>query len=204
MDSKGVRRLINDGLEHEQRTGSVREMLAGKGLTPEQQNEMLGFIKSYVAEAPELIEAAYHGAASAGILDSVKPLFEAAFKYWATEHDFIPNHMGLVGITDDAYLSRTLMSHVSDAHFKRFGRPLFSLNLEPANQAMRKVIGEPVATRLDDAVRRTLNEPGIQTVLQGLSGFGSVDMGLPNYGGYLEHAAIESGVDVKLGSIGLN
>ena len=204
MDSKGVRRLIEEGLEHEQRTGAVRKLLAQKGLSPEQQNEMLGFIKAYVAEAPELIDAAYHGAAAAGILESVQPLFDAAFSYWATVMDHIPNHMGLVGITDDAYLSRTLMSHVSDAHRKQFGRPLFSIDLSPANQAMRGVIGEPIASRLDEAVQETLSEPRIRALLERLHGFGSVDMGLENYGGYLERAPLDPELDVRLGSLTLN
>jgi hypothetical protein len=204
MDSKGVRRLISEGLDHEERTGAVRRRLAEKGLSPERQHEMLGFIKAYVAEAPELMDAAYHGAAAAGIIDTVKPLFDAAFDYWATAIDHIPNHMGLVGITDDAYLSRSLMGHVSDAHLKQFGRPLFSVDLGPANRAMRDVIGEPIATRLDEAVQATISQPHIQALLSRLHGFGSVELGLENYGGYLEHAPVDPNLDVRLGTAGMN
>ncbi len=63
--------------------------------------------------------------------------------------DMIPDRLGLLGVLDNAYCSLTLIQGVSDRHEQETGRRLFSPDLEAANEAMRRLIGEPVASQLD-------------------------------------------------------
>lgn len=205
MNTHDIRAAIKAGFDHEARTNAVRRLLDGLPITDAAREEIIGFIRAYVSETPELMDAAYVGASKAGIGAAVQPLFDAAFEYWATPLDFIPNHLGLVGITDDAYLTRSLMGHVSNRHAQQTGSPLFDVDLAPANQAMRKVIGEPVASLLDQAVANTVGQPNLQQLLQQLTGLGGLPVGMPSgaWSNSLESARIQHEVDVRLGAMGV-
>lgn len=207
MNSNDIRRAIREGFEHETRTQNVAKVLNALPLSQQARTECLAFIRAYVQETPDLMDAAFEGARTAGLTNQIQPLFDAAFGYWAKPQDLIPNHLGLIGLTDDAYLTHSLMDQVSARHQQETGRPLFSLDLQAANQAMRNIIGEPVATLLDQIVVQTVGGPSIQGVLQQLLTLG---MSLPPAGypgalgrAQLERARIDDEVDIRLGAMGV-
>ncbi len=209
MNTNDIRSQINDALDHEERTKTVANLLIEHlkkievHLTPAQQTDCLNFVKAYVRETPDIMDAAFHAAQQAGVLDATRPIFDAAFSYWAEQHDFIPDNLGLIGLADDAYLTRMFIEGVSGLHAATAGRPLLSIDLGPPNRVMRGLIGEPIATQLDALVGQTLAGQMIQSGLQQLAGFGSLGLNMPGYGNYMEQYDIDREVDVRLGAMGV-
>ena len=209
MNSNEIRSLIKNAIEHEEKTGTVAQLLSqhlsrsGVSLTDHQKTEMLAFLAAYVRETPDIMDAAYHAAQQAGVLQSMQPIFDAAFHYWAEPYDYIPDNLGLIGLTDDAYLTRMFMETISNLHRQQTGGPLLSVDLGPPNRVMRGLIGEPVATQLDAAVGQTVANQLIQAGLQQLAAFtGGLNFGMPAFGGST-FTDIQHQVDVQLGAMGV-
>ena len=210
MNSNDIREQINLALEHEQRTGDtarlIKNHLASTGvkLTPAQQTDYLNFIKSYIQETPDFMDAAFQASQQNQMLNLMQPLLDAAFNYWAEENDFIPDNLGLIGLADDAYLTRMFMETVSSLHLQQTGQPLLSIDLAPANRVMRHIIGEPLVLQLDAHIGQALASQLIQTNLNQLMNFaGSFNLGMPDYGSYMSQYDIDHEVNVHLGAMGV-
>ena len=209
MDSNQIRIMINTAIEHEDQTGNLATLLSehldrnGVSLTAKQKSDCLSFIKAYIRETPDIMDAAYNAAQRAGVLHSMQPIFDEAFRYWAEPHDFIPDNLGLIGLTDDAYLTRMFMETISNLHRQQTGQPLLAVDLGPPNRLMRNLIGEPVATQLDTVIGQTIASQVIQASMQQLSSFtGGLTIGMPNLG-EINNYDIEHEVDVRLGAMGV-
>ncbi len=210
MNSNDIRTMINNSFEHEERTGDTAQLLAqysinsGLNLTAEQQADCLAFIKGYVLETPDLMDAAFHSANQTNMLGTMQPVLDAAFHYWAEEQDFIPDNLGLFGLTDDAYLTRMFMESISALHLQQVGTPLLSIDLGPANRVMRQLIGEPVISQLEVHIGQTIASQLMQTSLQQLMNFGGpFSLGMPDYGNYMSQYQIDEAVNVRLGAMGV-
>ena len=132
-------------------------------------------------------------------------MLEAAASYWAMSEDMIPDRLGLLGVLDDAYCSLTLMQSLSDRHEAETGRRLFSPDLEAANRAMRRLIGEPIASQLDMYVGTEHQaDPMMQMVraLRAVSGEGD-GLRLPANPGIWNESDVAEVVRRHLGSVGL-
>lgn len=209
MDSNQIRTMINTAIEHEDQTGNLATLLSdhlaknGVSLTAKQQSDCLSFIKEYILDTPDIMDAVFNAAQKAGILHSMQPLFDTAFHYWAEEYDFIPDNLGLVGFADDAYLTRMFMETISNLHRQQTGQSLLAVDLGPPNRLMRNLIGEPIVTQLDTVVGQTIASQIIQTSMQQLSSFtGGLNIGMPNLGG-INNYDIQHEVDVRLGAMGV-
>lgn len=209
MNSNDIRKRIREALDHERRTGQVarllREHLARTGarMSADQQEQCLNFVKAYITETPDIMDAVYTAAEKANALAPMRPIFDTAFHYWEERNDFIPDNLGLVGYTDDAYLTRMFMEAVSGLHAQRSGRPLLPVDLGPPNRMMRMIIGEPIATQLDAHVGQTLAAQLIQNGLQQLGAMGAGFQlgGMPMPG--MSQYEIDREVDVRLGAMGV-
>jgi len=127
-------------------------------------------VREYVEHAPALLEALETAARQAGVTQEVAPVLEAAENYFHQPMDFIPDQLGLTGLTDDAYVAHVLVQKVAEQYHQRTGRRLLPLpmDLAQANAMMRRLIGEPIASQLDNAVNQTFGAPMLQQVLQRL------------------------------------
>ena len=209
MNSNDIRSLMNFAFEHEEQTQTVAMLFAdtlaatGVPLTLAQQTEYLEFVKGYVRETPDIMDAAYHAAQQDRALDAMQPIFDAAFSYWSEQHDFIPDNHGLIGLADDAYLTRMFMESVSDLHSANTGHPLLSIDLAPANRMMRSIIGEPIVSQLEALIGQTVASQMIQAGLQNLAGFGSLDLNVSGYSDYISNYEIDQDVNIGLGAMGI-
>ena len=131
-------------------------------------------------------------------------LIDAAFAYWAEELDFIPDNLGLIGLADDAYLTRMFMETISGMHIQQTGQPLLSIDLGPPNRVMRNLIGEPMVTQLEAHIGQTIANQLMQTSLQQLMNFGGpFNLGMPDYGNYMSQYQLDQEVNVRLGAMGV-
>lgn len=129
----------------------------------------IGFIREYVQSTPMLLSEVLAAATEAGVYEDLLPVFTVAEDYFLQSVDLIPDHLGLVGMVDDAYLTHSLLQLISDSHRAKTGSTLMPFDLAPANMLMRRLIGEPTATALDAAVREAIGIPEVQVARERLA-----------------------------------
>jgi uncharacterized membrane protein YkvA (DUF1232 family) len=209
MQTTVIRQQIANAVSHEQQTGSLaallRQFAQMHGLRPtaEEVGGTVSFIREYIEHAPAFLEAVAAAAVKAGASRDVSPILEAAEQYFLAPLDLIPDHLGLVGLMDDAYLAHKLIQGVADNYRNQTGNVLLPLPLDltKTNQAMRNLIGEPLASQLDAAVAATFGSPQIQQVLNQFSMLSdSFSMSRDPVWG---NASIDEIVDVRLGAMGV-
>jgi uncharacterized membrane protein YkvA (DUF1232 family) len=173
MQTSRIVELIERASQHERRTRTLGSLiqqfsqLRGIRPSPEQIASTVAFVEDYVRHAPALLELLAAAARRTGAAQEVAPVLDAAEQYFFAPLDLIPDQLGLVGLMDDAYLAHSLIHAASDRYRQRTGVPLLSLpaGLAQANQVIRALIGEPIASQLDLAVVGVLGMPAIQQAL---------------------------------------
>jgi len=116
------------------------------------------FVLSYIEQVPYMIKVAWTAAVNVGLEAEMQRILAMVTSYWEQDDDIIPDHLGIIGLLDDAYCSLSSLQTVSDHFQLQTGKYLFPDDLSAANRAMRKIIGEPYATELDRLVIGTMKE----------------------------------------------
>jgi uncharacterized membrane protein YkvA (DUF1232 family) len=206
MNTGAMRSKIRDAVSHEKSTGTVAKLLRqfamalGNRPKPAEVKQAVKFIQEYVEHVPAILEAISGAAQQAGLAREVAPILEVAEQYFLNPYDVIPDHLGLLGLMDDAYFALSLIQSISDNYMQRTGQALIPANLTSANRAIRILIGEPQASQLDLGIGATLQAGAIQQWL------GRAQLPLvappvrdPIWGG----ATIDEVVDARLGAMGV-
>lgn len=206
MQMQRIRKIISKAVADEKRTrrlaGIMREIakIQGKRPKPADINGAVAFIQDYIEHVPVLLESTAAVAKQKGIAGKLMPILKVAEQYFLNPQDVIPDHLGLVGLMDDAYFALSLIQAISDSYRQATACPLLPLNLIPANRAIRVLIGEPFASQLDLGVAATFALPTIQQGLEQLIPFGqTLPVDDPIWGG----ANIDEIVDARLGAMGV-
>ena len=160
----------------------------------------------YVKAMPELVDEAMKAAEKSGVADGIRPIFETALAYVEEEVDFIPDSHGIAGLVDDAYLVHGLMQEISHRHRALTGAELLGDEYFRETQRVRRLIGEPTATRLDVAIvafaRRHNIKDTIEQIFRRIGNTG-MSMNLPVSVAFpAGNDDIEDLPDLELGSIG--
>lgn len=144
--------------------GSQQREPAGKDLETGAR-----FICDYIEQVPYMIKIAVTSAANVGLEKEIDCILTAVLSYWDNDNDVIPDHMGVIGLMDDAYCSLSLLQSVSDHYRLQTGKFMFPADLTTANQAMREIIGEPYAAELDRFIFTTLNDANVMDAVKALA-----------------------------------
>ena len=96
-------------------------------------------------------------------------IVQMVVSYWEQDEDVIPDHLGIIGILDDAYCSLTTLQAVSDHYRLQTGKHLFPDDLTTANKVMRKIIGDPYVTDLDRFVNNAIKDAGVMQAVKALA-----------------------------------
>ncbi len=166
---------INEALSAEGATLNLREVLSCvaevQGQNPSDQELELAteFVLEYIQQVPYWMTVARAAAEEVGISDEMEQILTSAYAYWEDPDDVIPDHMGVLGILDDAYCSLSVLQAVSDQYRLQTGKHLFPGDSSQANRAIRQVIGEPYASELDRLAARSLNETPLTDALARLT-----------------------------------
>lgn len=162
MNIVALRERIDQALQHETEHGSLAAHLAGRveGLHrairlpgDDAPGTLLRFVRAYVDEVPELVEAAASVASEAGIDAQIQPVLHLAEAFFLSPPPELEGHEGLEAILDEAYLAHRLVEEVNDRYIAHFGQPLIPLDTTVANLVAHALIGEPFANQLDAAVQ---------------------------------------------------
>ena len=168
MQTQQIRALIEDAKLVEQRTGILRQAIVklarlnGLQVTEPDVQNSIAFITEYIEHAPALMELIEEAAANDGNQRDVQPILDATEDYFLDPEDIIPDHLGLVGLMDDAYMTHSLMQAISDRYKAQSDKTLLPLEAHEVNAFVRRLIGEPFVSILDDHVRATLAGPTLQ------------------------------------------
>lgn len=178
---KALRNQVADALAHESATGELTCYVCGVfadmcGNDPAcaakielNAAQAIGFIRQYVGSTPRLLDAVHDASRAAGVESSLIPVLVAAEDYFLRSVDFIPDHLGLVGVLDDAYLAHSLLQQLSDSHRASTGAPLLPIDLARANALVRHMLGPTATNSLDAAVQEALGLPEVQLARESLA-----------------------------------
>jgi len=127
------------------------------------------FICDYIEQVPYMIKIAVTSATNVGLEKEIHIILAAVLSYWHNDDDVIPDHMGVIGLMDDAYCSLSLLQSVSDHYRLQTGKFMFPADLTTANHAMREIIGEPYAAELDRFIHTTINDACVMDAVKTLA-----------------------------------
>ncbi len=129
-------------------------------LGPNDKAAMTELAEGYVRAVANLLIECDMAATAAGIQQFTSPIILTAAEYFLRPKDYITDHKGLYGLLDDAYLACRFVARISEIVAAERGFPLVDTSLDRHSNTIRVLIGEPLATQLDNEVEGT-----IQTVL---------------------------------------
>jgi len=211
LDVEAIERQIERAVSDESQSGRLRRALLEHARAHNREvgeadlSGAVEFVVDYVRHVPVLMRDGLETARIAGLDIEMNSLLDRAASYWEMAEDMIPDRLGLLGVLDDAYCSLSIIQSVSDRHERETGRALFGPDLRSANEAMRRLIGEPVASQLDMFVGSMFDaDPMIQMVraLTAVSKDGD-GLGLPAGSGIWGDRPVDEIVRIHLGSVGL-
>ena len=127
------------------------------------------FVMGYVEQVPYMLKVAVTAAANVGLDSEMEKILEMVRSYWDLDLDVIPDHLGIIGLLDDAYCSLSSLQAVSDHFQLQTGKYLFPDDLTAANKVMRKIIGDPYVTDLDHFVTNAIKEAGVMQAVKALA-----------------------------------
>ena len=183
MRTQLFRERVEAAVGEEVRTGRLATILENlfeelrQTRDPEAIRRLLDFITRYVRAAPDILEAVSSAAKDERVLTRIRPVVDAATSYWDMKEDVIPDDLGLLGLTDDAYFSHSLMHRVATTYEGQIRVPLLSANLHESNRRMQKLFGTEIAATLDDMVEATMQRRPIQRAIKNLEDWrGTLDL----------------------------
>jgi uncharacterized membrane protein YkvA (DUF1232 family) len=156
--SARIRQMIGQGLARDAVTGELASALvqrfhaAGQVPHPMLVHQQVVFLRNFVGRTADLMDGLRAAARRAGVDTQVEPLLEIAERYFFVAADVLPDHLGLVGLVDDAYLCNRLLQAAADSCRATSGASLLSGDLTNENLLVRQLIGEPHASQLDSIV----------------------------------------------------
>ncbi len=203
MNTQKIRKMIVEASQVEARSGIMKKQFSEYArLNNIQVNKqwidsLVKLVKAYIEHVPNLLDEAEKASRKTSWWNAISPLLEAAQQYFFDPNDLIPDRLGLLGLTDDAYVAHTLLQTISERYEAQTGKRLISVDFRSPNSFMRNLLGEAAASILDNHVKTMVDGPNMQNVLQQLFAMaGSMPMPLPNasFGGLStqEYAKLQS------------
>lgn len=183
MQTEKIRTLIEEAKSIERQSGVLYRAIVtlsrqnGASVTALQAGKVIDFVTEYVESALTLMLIVEKAAIENGAQPCVQPLLDAIEEFFLAPDDIIPDHLGLAGLLDDAYLAHTLLQAISDEYASQSGKSLLPKDAYETNTFIRRLIGEPFVSMLDEHVSRTLEVMcGVQEIDQMLVALGRMQL----------------------------
>ena len=175
MDTAQIQKIISRQFADPRSATDLRELLEvvakRQGVKPVAVDLAHGssFIYSYLEQVPYLLTVAWTSAKNVGLETEITSILEMVESYWIEDDDVIPDNLGIFGLLDDAYCSLSSLQNISDLYRMQTGKHLFPDDLTAANKVMRKIIGEPYITQLDELVEKAILDAKVEEAVQWLA-----------------------------------
>ncbi len=175
MDTAQIQKIISRQFADPQSALDLQKLLRAvasqHGAEPDAKELAHGasFICNYLEQVPYLLTVAWTSARSVGLETEVTSILKMVESYWIEDDDVIPDSLGIFGLLDDAYCSLSSMQTLSDLYRMQSGKHLFPDDLTAANKIMRKIIGEPYTTELDELVSKAIKDARVEDAVKWLA-----------------------------------
>lgn len=162
MQIERIRAQIEEATSIEQRTGMLHRAVVnlaefnGVNISEFDVLKVIDFVTEYIEHAAKLMMIIEESAAMNGAQPDIQPILDATEDYFFAPDDIIPDHYGLVGLLDDAYLTYTLMESISEVYEGQTGISMLPIEAYQMNAFIRRLIGDPFVNLLDEHVSTTL------------------------------------------------
>jgi uncharacterized membrane protein YkvA (DUF1232 family) len=172
METVQIKKIIAEQFADPQSAADLRRLLSAvaerHGAQPDTLELAHGssFICNYMEQVPYLLTVAWTSARNVGLEAEVKSILEMVESYWIEDDDVIPDSLGIIGLLDDAYCSLSSMQTLSDLYRMQTGKHLFPDDLTAANKIMRKIIGEPYTSELDEIVKKAVADAHVKDAVR--------------------------------------
>ena len=162
MVPPGIRETISAALRRENESHQLRSMLEQrlpqlqqKLLLPEQEPvaALMTFITGYIESVPSCLRLVTALSKRMGFFDYAAPFLHMAEDYFLQPPDPLPQDGGLEALLDEAFLAHRLLEEVNDHHIRHLQRPLLPLDMTEANIIVHHLLGDDLATRLEQLVQ---------------------------------------------------
>lgn len=175
MDTAQIQKIISDQFADPQSAKDLQKLLKEvaerQGAQPDALELAHGssFIYNYLEQVPYLLTVAWTSARNVGLENEVTSILKMVESYWIEDDDVIPDNLGIFGLLDDAYCSLSSMQSLSDLYRMQSGKHLFPDDLSAANDIMRKIIGEPYISQLDELVSEAIADARVAEAVKWLA-----------------------------------
>ena len=162
MKTRRIRAQIEKAKANERKTRVLYRAVVelarqnGNNVSALQVGKVIDFVTDYIESAPVLMQIVEDAAREYDAEACIQPLLDAIEEFFLKEDDIIPDRFGLAGLLDDAYLAHTLLEEISDKYEAHSGQALLSKEAHETNSFIRRLIGEPFVSMLDNHVAETL------------------------------------------------
>jgi hypothetical protein len=180
MNTHDLRKKIDKAVQSEAKSNKLKKLLC-KLFTESEAENTINFFIGYIRQTPDIMDLVFSKASSAGLLNSFQEVFNVVFGYWEENYDLISDHEGIAGLTDDAYLSLCLMQKIADSQPVGSRGKLLKLDLHDANNKMKMLFGNPLASKLDQMVETVYSSVTFQNQLNTLLTNPLLALGLQNF-----------------------
>jgi hypothetical protein len=170
--SARIRQMIAQGLARDAVTGELATALvqrchaAGQVANPMLVHQQVVLLRNFVGRTADLMDGLRAAARRAGVGRRVEPLLEIAERYFFVAEDVLPDHLGLVGLVDDAYVCNRLLQVASENCRATTGASLLPGDLAGETLLVRQLIGEPLASQLDSIVEGAVRAPSFTDAVE--------------------------------------
>lgn len=175
MDTVQIQKIISAQFTDPQSALDLQKLLKKvaqmRGARPSVKQLAQGssFIYNYLEQVPYLLTVAWTSARNVGLETEVTSILKMVESYWIEDDDVIPDNLGIFGILDDAYCSLSSMQALSDLYRMQSGKHLFPDDMSAANEVMRKIIGEPYISQLDELVGKAIEDAKVKEAVKWLA-----------------------------------
>jgi len=175
MDTAQIRKIISRQFADPRSASDLQKLLKKvamrHGAKPDALELAQGssFIYNYLEQVPYLLTVAWTSARNVGLETAITSILKMVESYWIEDDDVIPDNLGIFGLLDDAYCSLSSMQTLSDLYRMQSGKHLFPDDLSAANKVMRKIIGEPYTTKLDELVSKAIADARVEEAVKWLA-----------------------------------
>lgn len=211
MKTEIIKKMISKAVENEKSTNSLAKLVKtvalqnGKSMTLLEAQRVSDFVIEYVKLVPVYIEEGLDAAGKFGIQNEMSQMISELEHYWIIEQDLIPDNLGLIGITDDAYASIYLLQTLSDYCKSINSRPLLQTDFTNPNKVIRNLLGDSIAIAIEQKVQITIASNMTNQIFNQLyqnifsSGFTFGNAAQA----YIDQREIDDHVNVQLGAMGI-
>ena len=208
MKTDTIEQMIKDCISQAVAISELGELVVAvaesRGRSPGQAEIDAGckFICDYIQQVPYMIKIGWTSAANVGLEAEMMGILDAVKSYWYQDNDIIPDHLGVIGLLDDAYCSLTSLQSVSDHYRLQTGKYLFPTDLTSANTLIRDFLGDPYGPELDQFVTVTLRDAGIMEAVQAMASK-EKQLDFSKQGTIWNHGSVDSMDTTPLEGLGL-